>query len=343
MARLIIALVFGLGVVLPMSARQTKPAGASSTSAASQVVNVSSAMAADYRISPDDELEIQVLDVPEASGTFRVAADGSLDLPLLSRPVRADGLTLGQVADQISQNLRTSGMVSHAHVNVKVQSSRVHAITIAGAVKKPQVYPIFSRMTLLDAISEAQGLADDAGDTAIITRGPIATRLLAGTVLDHRDPADFRASDASSSTIDLRRLLENGDPTLNVELYPGDRVTVRRAGVVYVVGAVNKAGGFALHEDRGDMTILKAIALADDLKSTAIAKKAIIIRKTPGASGGGREIPVNVRKILYGRAPDQELIANDILFVPDSSSKRALHRAGEAAAEAAALMAYRVP
>lgn len=339
---IVTGLCIGVSLAATAGLGQTKP-GANPTGPAFQTVNAPSELAADYRISPDDELGVQVLDVPEASGTFRVAADGSLVLPLLSQPVRAEGLTLGQLANEISRSLNSSGMVSHPHVTVSVKSSRVHAITIAGAVKKPQVYPIFSQMTLLDAISQAGGLADDAGDTAIITRGPIARRLLAAEVPNPRDPADFSASDASAATVDLRRLLETGDPKLNVNLYPGDRVTVQRAGVVYVVGAVNKAGGFPLHEDRGDMTVLKAVALANDLKSTAIAKKAVIIRKEPGAPGDDREIPVNVQKILHGSAPDQQLIANDILFIPDSSSKRALHRAGEAAAEAAALMAYRVP
>jgi len=340
--RIITGLWIGVSLATVSGVGQTRPV-ADATPTSSQIVNAFPELASDYRISADDELGIQILDVPEASGTFRVAADGGLALPLLSQPVRAEGLTPGQLADQISQRLQTSGMVSHAHVTVSVRSSRVHAITIAGAVKKPQVYPIFSKMTLLDAISEAEGLAEDAGDTAIITRGQIARRLLSVSAPASQDPTDFSTSDPSSVTVDLRRLLEDGDPKLNVDLYPGDRVTVQRAGVVYVVGAVNKAGGFSLHEDRGDMTVLKAVALANDLKSTAIAKKAVIIRKPAGAPGEDREIPVNVQKILYGRAPDQKLIANDILFIPDSSSKRALHRAGEAAAEAAALMAYRVP
>jgi polysaccharide biosynthesis/export protein len=297
----------------------------------------------DYVVSPDDELDVQVLDVPEASGVYRVSADGRLMLPLLSRPIQANGLTLEQLSDHISQDLQSSGMVSHPRVTINVKASRIHAITIAGAVKKPQIYPVFSKITLLDAISQAEGLADDAGDTAIITRGAIAKRMMAVKAPAPPDAADFRPDGAGDVTVDLKRLLEDGDPTLNVNLYPGDRVTVQRAGVVYVVGAVNKAGGFTLHSDRGQMTVLKAVALAEDLKSTAVAKKAVIIRKDPSVPGDDREIPVNVQKILYGHAPDQKLIANDILFIPDSAGRRALHRAGEAAAEAAALMAYRVP
>jgi len=298
--------------------------------------------ASDYVISPDDELDVQVLDVPEASGVYRVSADGRLTLPLLSQPVVAGGLDLEQLSNEIAKELRSSGMVSHPRVIVNVKASRVHAITIAGAVKKPQIYPIFSTITILDALSQAEGLAEDAGNTAIVSRGSIAKRILGEPAPVELDAADFSASRANTQTIDLKRLLEYGDPTLNSTLYPGDRITVQRAGVVYVVGAVNKAGGFTLHNDREQITVLKALALAGDLKSTASPKKAVIVRKDSEVAEN-QELPVNIEKILHGQAPDQKLLANDILFIPDSAAKHALHRAGEAAAEAAALMAYQIP
>ncbi len=341
-----IVLTTSLGIALTVVPRlgaqevSSGPSVSKPVAAPSVAAGVPLVAASDYVISADDELDVQVLDVPEASGVYRVGADGRLTLPLISQPVPAGGLTLMQLSDEIAKELRISGMVSHPRVTVNVKASRAHAVTIAGAVKKPQIYPIFSTITLLDALSQAEGLADDAGDTAIVTRGNIAKHVLGSFPPDKRDAADFSA--AETQTVDLKRLLEYGDPALNITLYPGDRITVQRAGVVYVVGAVNKAGGFTLHNDREQMTILKAVALAEDLKSTAVAKKAVIVRKNP-ALGEDQELPVNVEKILHGQAPDQKLLANDILFIPDSAGKRALHRAGEAAAEAAALMAYRVP
>src|SRR6516164_497748 len=78
-----------------------------------------------YPVSPEDELLIQVLDVPEASGTFRVSSEGSLTLPLLSDPVPAAGLTLAQLSDEIATRLREAGMVSHPRVTAEVKGSRV--------------------------------------------------------------------------------------------------------------------------------------------------------------------------------------------------------------------------
>jgi len=81
------------------------------------------------------------------------------------------------------------------------------------------------------------------------------------------------------------------------------------------------------------MTVLKAVALAEDLKPTAIANKAMIIRPRSASSDAPEQSPVKLKEILAGRAPDRPLTADEILFVPDSTSQRALRRAAEAAVQ----------
>lgn len=306
----------------------------------------------DYVVSPDDELQIDVLDVPEISRVYRVSSIGTLTLPLVPDPIHASGLTLPALGRSVSEKLSSSGMVSHPQVTIQVTGSRLHSIAIMGAVKKPQIYPVFGKTTLMAALSKAEGLADNAGATAIVTRGATATLALeSGIGGEAGSSGQTKGSAAGASpafkpqtvTVDLERLLEYGDASLNLDLYPGDQVTVQRAGIVYVVGTVKRAGGFMLKDDRQQMTVLKAVALAEDLKSTALGKKAVIIRKTGQPPALTEEISVDLDKILRGRSPDRPLVANDILFVPDSSGRKALHRAGEAAAEAAALFVYRIP
>jgi polysaccharide biosynthesis/export protein len=295
----------------------------------------------DYVISPDDQIDIFVMDVAELTRTYRVSPTGMITVPLLTKPIKAAGKTPTQLSQIIADQLREAGMVNHPYVTIQVKQSRLHSIAIAGAVRKPQIYPIMGKTTLLDALSQAEGLADDAGKTAIITRGDISSQLLG---LDAPKEADGSPLlNPRTVMVDLKRLLEDGDPTLNYDLYPGDRVTVQRAGIVYVVGAVNRAGGFVLKDDREQMTILKALALAEYVKSTADTKKTVIIRGAANTPGGTQEIPIQLDKILKGRVKDRVLLANDILFIPDSKSQRALHRAGEAAAAAASLLVYRVP
>ena len=182
-------------------------------------------------------------------------------------------------------------------------------------------------------MSQAEGLADDAGSLRIETRGDIALEVLKSS--EACEAASKPPSCETTFSVNLSRLLEVGDPLLNVDLYPGDRVTVQRAGIVYVVGAVNKPGGFPLKAGQEKMTVLQALALAEDVKPTAAQKRAMIIRKNPAAADGRDEIAVNLSKVLAGHEHDAQLQANDILFIPDSTGKRALRRGAEAAVTAA--------
>lgn len=85
------------------------------------------------------------------------------------------------------------------------------------------------------------------------------------------------------------------------------------AAVVYVVGAVNKPGGYVLQE-RETLTILKALDLSGGLSETAAKGSAKVIRRKNGAKS---EIPVDLNKVLQGKARDLELVADDVLFVPE--------------------------
>jgi polysaccharide biosynthesis/export protein len=288
--------------------------------------------AADYVISADDLLEVNVFDVSEFSRTYRVSPSGSITLPLVPAPIAAAGLTTAQLASAIRDRLQADGLVSKAQVTVEVKESRLHSVAVTGAVKRPQIYPVFAQTTLLDVLSQAEGLSEDAGRVATVTRGDLALStqgLLGGQDGGGQSPV------AQTITIDLKRLLQTGDPRLNIALYPGDRVTVQRAGIIYVVGAVGRPGGFTLKNDQEQMTVLKAIALAEDLKSTAIRSRAIIIRDDGRTPPARQELPVNLSEVLQGRAPDPPMQANDILFVPDSSARKAMRRAAEAAVQIA--------
>jgi polysaccharide export outer membrane protein len=282
-------------------------------------------------ISPDDLLFIQVFDVDQMTREYRVSAEGTLTIPLLAEPVPVAGLTAQKAAEAISRRCIEAGVLSHPQISVTIRESRVHAVAITGSVKTPQIFPLFGRMSLQDILVQAGGLSEDAGSSVTVTRGEISRRVLAAKA---GAPVGEGNSIPVPQTvnIDLRRLLEVGDPSLNVDVYPGDRVTVQRAGVVYVLGAVNRSGGFLLTEARQDMTVLKALALAEYLRSTAKAKKTLLLHPNPSAPGGREEIAINLSDMLKGRVPDRPLHENDILFVPDSTALKALHASAQIAA-----------
>jgi polysaccharide export outer membrane protein len=287
------------------------------------------------RIRAYDVLRISVFGVPELSGVFTVGPNGSISLPLVAKPIDARGLTPDRVSRAVSQELRAEGLVGKPEVTIEVKKSRLHAVVIGGAVKKPQVYSLFDHISLLDLLAEAGGLSSDAGDTVIVRRGQSQDGCEPG-LRDSQEglrPASCSQRPPVRLSISLNRLLENLDPNLNVDLYPGDTVTVERAGVVYVVGAVNRAGGFQLTSGNEQMTVLKAIALAEGLKPTAIRKRSLIIHQDANQPSARHEEMLDLGRIFAGKSPDAVLRANDILFVPDSTSQKAIRRAAEAAVE----------
>jgi polysaccharide export outer membrane protein len=131
--------------------------------------------------------------------------------------------------------------------------------------------------------------------------------------------------------VNLKELLDSTDPRHNPVVYPGDIVKVTRAGIVYVVGAVGKPGGFAMKTNE-KISVLQAIALSEGLAHEAAKGHARIIR-TEGQSGARTETPIDLGKILAGKAPDPMLRPGDIVFVPNSAAKSTLSRGTDVAAQ----------
>ena len=278
----------------------------------------------DYVIGGGDLLAVEVFDVPELSREVRVSDTGYISLPLVPNKIRAEGLTPYQLQDKIAEILQSNGLVSTPQVTVVMKEQHSQPITVIGEVRTPTVIQATRQTTLLQALSQAGGVTDGAGNNLIITRQT------------HPDPPSAEPGEASASTafqtfnISLSDLLESGDTRFNIPLVGGDVVTVTRAGIIYVVGAINHPGGFVLHDDRDRMTALKMLSLAGGTTPSAKSKNAVILRKNPD-SGKRDEVPIDLNKVMKLQTADVQLQPSDILFVPDSSGKKALKRAGDVA------------
>ena len=303
------------------------------------------AAAEGYHVSPEDLLDVNVMDVPEVTRIYRVSSNGMLTLPLLPEPVPAGGLTLDQLARTIAGKFRDAGMLSNAQVTVAVRETRLHAVFVSGQVRKPQAYPIYGPTRLLDVLIQSGGLLDDAGDEAIITRGE------QGIKVDLTEPTQPEAMAAASTgqpfTLNIRTLVQSGDEKNNILLYPGDRVTVPRAALVYILGAVSRPGGYVLNAARQQITVLKALATAGDVTNVAKTKHITLLRKDPAQPGNKREqIPVDYKSMVKGRVADMEMKPDDILYVPESGKTKAIRASANAAITVAtygagALLIYR--
>jgi len=127
---------------------------------------------------------------------------------------------------------------------------------------------------------------------------------------------------SSLITINLNELLEVGDLRNNIPLQGGDVVTVPHAGIVYVLGAVNRPGGFVVSNDRTQLTALKVLSLAGGLTKIAKMDHAVIIRRDD--QGKQTEMEVDLKKVINRESEDLQMRASDILYVPDSRTKQLL-------------------
>jgi polysaccharide export outer membrane protein len=278
----------------------------------------------DITIGSGDLITIEVFDVPELSRDVRVNELGYISLPLMPAKVRADGLTPYQMQDKLAELLQTNGLVSTPQVSVSIKERNSQPITVIGSVRTPMVIQAIHSTTLLQALSQAGGITEDAGNVVMVTR-PAAKP----PVTDDPAVAELLVQ-SQSFTINLTDLLEIGDSRFNIGLQGGDVVSVPHAGIIYVVGAVNHPGGFVMQNDRDRMTTLKMLSLAGGTQSSAKTKAAVILRKNT-ETGGRDEIHVDLNKVMNLKTADVTLQASDILFVPDSAGKRALRRTGDIA------------
>ena len=305
----------------------------------------------EYVIGPEDVLDINVFEASEMNRGVRVSASGEISLPLLGA-VTAGGLTPRELETTLQELLRRKYM-KDPHVSVFVREMQSHPVSVVGAVRKPGIFQIRGNKTLLEILSLAEGLADDAGESVVILRRAaeknapeFASMRASGAegpspamqVQDSDAPVAADAVLAKGSAISqsvvqvsLKDLLDSTDPRSNPAVYPGDIVKVSRAGIVYVVGAVGRPGGFAMKTNER-ISVLQAIALSEGLTRTAAKGGARIIR-TNQQNGARMETPVDLGKVLSGKSPDPMLGPKDILFVPDSAARTTFLRGSEVAAQ----------
>jgi polysaccharide biosynthesis/export protein len=278
----------------------------------------------EYVLGPEDVVTVRVQDIDEYStqnlAAIRVDPEGDIRLPLVGR-MNVGGLSVEQVEKKVANGLK--GVMHNPEVTVAVTEFGSRPVSVLGAVKNPGVHQISGRKTLFEVLSLAGGLSPDAGNAIEITRrvdaGPLP---LAGAAYD-------RSGKFLVGKLDVRAVMEAKDPGVNIDVLPNDVITVPKAELVYVIGAVKRPGGFVLSE-KEQMSALQALSLAEGLDSVAASKSARILRQGDG-EGARAEIPINVSRILDGSAPDVALHANDILFVPTSKAKSTTMRAMEVA------------
>jgi len=267
-------------------------------------------------IGAGDLLKVSILGAPESDQDLRVGADGNIFLNFIGA-VHVAGLTTEQAQATIAKKLVAGGFFTDPQVSVFAKEYATQGVSVLGEVQRPGVYPLLGSRTLFDVLSLAGGTTPKAGKVVSVT---------------HRD--NPQAPTSVSLSNDAAESVQS-----NIDVFPGDTVVVSKAGIVYVVGDVRKPSGVVM-ENSSQMTVLKAIAMAEGTNSTAALNSAKLIRKTPA---GPQETVLELKKILASQAPDIQLQAEDIIFVPNSAAKSATKRSLEAIIQVATGLAIYRP
>lgn len=252
---------------------------------------------ADYKIGPEDLIEINVFQVVELNSTVRVSAKGYIKLPLVDE-IKAAGLTASDLESLISKRLKA--YVKEPIVSIFIKEYKSQQISVLGSVKHPGVYYATGQKYLLDMLSMAGGLTLDAGSVCIIRKAP--------TDVNEK---------IEKIVIDLEELLRSGNDELNIAVSAGDVIHVPKSGIFFVDGAVKNPGEFMLQRDT---TLTQAISKAKGLQYVASRSSIKIVRDQ-----GTRErliLPIDYDSILDGKKPDIPIQDKDIIIVSESAFKR---------------------
>jgi polysaccharide export outer membrane protein len=263
------------------------------------------------KLGPDDLIGLSVYDEPELTRTIRVNSDGNLRLPMIKRQIQAAGLYPSELEKEITRALIEEHLLVDPIVTVSVAEYRSRPITVIGAVKNPLTFQATGKVTLLDAISQAGGLTAEAGSEILVTRA---------------NPPGDGSSSPLIVRVPVHGLIDGVDPALNITLAGGEEVRVPDAGRIFVLGSVKKPGAFLI-TDGSESSVMKALSLSEGLDS--FSSRSAYIYRVEGGRGGRSEITVPLRKIMDRKSPDVPLLANDILYIPNATGKKASLKALE--------------
>ena len=248
-------------------------------------------------IGPGDLLQITVLDESDLTRKVRVRDSGEITLPFIGS-LRVCGLNTAEASTAIAREYIDGRFLKHPEVSVFVEEYATQSVSVLGQVVHPGPISISTNRSLVDVIAMAGGLTDVADRHITIERGGSSHGLVEVFLSN-------RAEDAFSA---------------NVEVFPGDKILVPKAGIVYVLGDVGRPGGYVM-QNNSRLTVLEAVAMAAGVNRTASEAHARIIHNTNGKFEE-RELPL--KEIEQGTAPDELLEADDVIYIPFSFGKNLL-------------------
>lgn len=239
----------------------------------------------DYRLGPDDKIQVAVNGDPKLTQQVVVSPDGRVSLPLVG-DVTVGGSTVREAAENVTELLARDYLVD-PNVDIQIMEYKSRWVMVTGEVGKPGRVALRGGATLKDALADADGLSVGAGDEIVISRdAPDGKRKI-------QIPIDRNAFEHAES---------------NPALKTGDIVNVPARPYVYIQGEVHLPNKVPL--ERG-MTLMKAIAIVGGLTEWANEKGVQIMSER---STGAKRL-YNLKDIRAMRVPDPPLKGGDVVYI----------------------------
>ena len=254
----------------------------------------SAGSASDAPIGPRDQIEVKVFQDPNLNTRMTVTDDGRITMPLIGK-VDVSGLTPTEVEQKVKALLEAK-YINKADVSVIVTEAGSKPISVIGAVMRPGRIGITGNITLIQAITQAGGLATGYGRTLYVLR--TSTNGLTEQI-----------------GIDIDDLMVNGNPDLNLPLRPNDviNIPIDASINIYVLGEVMRPGSVQFRRSQTP-TLLQVLSSAGG--PTDRASKEVVLKRVVG--GSEKTFRYNFSKIIDGRQNDVVLMDGDRLIFRES-------------------------
>jgi polysaccharide export outer membrane protein len=300
------------------STPQGQASGATAVNEINKALSLTAAQStsspADYRIGPDDLIQITLYNIPEQDARatprtviLRVSQQGAIVVPLVGE-LQVKGMTTGDVERELHK--RYTKYIRTPQVGVMITEYR-QRVSVMGAVQKPGVFELTGPKSVIDMLALAGGVTERAGNQVHVYR---------------QDNQGGR----QSIVIDLMLLAnsagvmadDKSGVALNSPLQAGDVVNVPQAGMFFVDGAVGKPGSYPLGRN---YTLSQALATAGGVNPELADYGAVSINRRHGANKM-ETIAVNLDNVMAGTSPDPQVQPDDVILVPMSGFKYFIKR-----------------
>jgi polysaccharide export outer membrane protein len=292
---------------------QANPAPSVATNEINQALSIAAAQsgtsAANYRIGPDDLVQVTVYNIPEADARvtpraviLRVSQEGAIVLPLVGE-VTVTGKTTAEVEQELKT--RYAKYIRTPQVGVMVTEYRQRA-SVMGAVQKPGVFELMGPMTVIDMVAQAGGITDKAGHQVLL----------------YRKEPDGRRETAVIDLIVLAnpmgQVADSKDAAMvNIPVKAGDVINVPQAGMFFVDGAIRRPGSYPLSRS---YTLTQALATAGGADPELADYATISIFRRYGPNNV-QAITVDLENVMAQKTEDPKLQSDDVIIVPMSGFK----------------------